>query len=585
MLVDRTMNQKFSSREIHAWRMAASVFWSIVFQFLFLLAYIFLIQVDIFHPYSSITNWFEIVTSFSVWLNIFPLTIIIFAQGIVCSKGYINGPLHCKTRFAMLRSIFSFRNVVMGSLHIFIGTAIALIYTSFSGDDLNSFNTICKREGNQTFAYHCFSEKRFFLVLGGFWIGLYYFISNYDFGSRSLIFPLIQQLKFIQVKTTFFQSIKQAMWDAIFPSILFLVMYYFRGGYVRSWFCNFLSTNMTSEPLDSILGLLNISVILYLWLFSSIFVVTLRQMEMLFNIHLTEYSVFPTTSLHSQNGYISLKEALGMSSVPIIQHLAFLDLFVLSEKDQRRREEIFSISQPGGHPHTWNGVLEECLKIILTFTKDLETISIEPVQNDISKPKNLSADIGLKHSHVYYSKNVRSLSATSVYDFSNDLPRTNFQQQFDELGKTIKDWINEKRSAFLKKSFVLYFVGELPERKLRFLLYQSQPIIWASQSLSLLVCASLTEDNYGVVQNNLNDIILALLKLKQALEKVPKQITSVKKSQGVESFDVQMRIALKSAVKRSIYKIAITFRDYIKEIGLTVEAQQQMLGFIACREV
>uniref|UniRef100_A0A1B6C4Z8 Nucleoporin NDC1 n=1 Tax=Clastoptera arizonana TaxID=38151 RepID=A0A1B6C4Z8_9HEMI len=578
------MDQELCSRELHAWRMAKAVFWNIIFQFFVLLTYVFFANVDFFHPYSSFKIWFEIASSFSVWLNIFPLTVIIFAQGIVCSKKYISKPPYNKTRIAKLTGIFSVNNIFLGCLHIFIGVAIAFVYTAFSKEELNSFTTICSEEGNNLFQYQCLSEKRLFLILGGFWIGLYYFIYDYVFGTKNLIFPPIQQKKFIQIKTTFLQNIKMAVWDSLFPSYLFLIFYYFRGGYVRSWFYNILYTNLNLKPLDSIFLFFNLSVLLYLWVFSSIFVFTLREMKMVFNIHLTEYIKFLTSPVpyFSQSGAITMKEALGMSNVPIVQHLAYLDLFILSEKDQIRRGDIFSISQPGGHPHTWNGIREECLKVIKIFTTSMENLT-EPQQNE-EKSKTEITNINKSFFHDCKSP-IRSLSSRSLCDYNiNDEIKTS-TQQFNDLWEIFQNWLDTKKSAFLNKPIIAYFLSDVPEKKIQYLVYQSQIVIWASQSLALLACASLKEDNYGVVQNNLCDIIVALLTLKQALEKIPKHLIGNKKSSGMECFNIQTKHALNSAVKRSIYKIAITFSGYIKDIGLSPETQRQMLGYVACREI
>ena len=117
----------------------------------------------------------------------------------------------------------------------------------------------------------CLVEKRFFLICGGIWIGLYYFLSGYIFGTRNLVFPPIQQYKFIQVKANFVQNIKQSMSDTLFPTLLFLVFYYLRGGYLRTNFCQLLSLNFIADPVDSLFGILNFRMILFLWFLSSLF--------------------------------------------------------------------------------------------------------------------------------------------------------------------------------------------------------------------------------------------------------------------------------------------------------------------------
>ena len=37
---------------------------------------------------------------------------------------------------------------------------------------------------------------------------------------------------------------------------------------------------------------------------------------------------------------------------------------MLAKQDVHRRAELFSLSQPGGHPHNWNNVSSECFNTL-----------------------------------------------------------------------------------------------------------------------------------------------------------------------------------------------------------------------------
>jgi nucleoporin NDC1 len=108
-------------------------------------------------------------------------------------------------------------------------------------------------------------------------------------------------------------------------------------------------------------------------------------------------------------------------------------------------------------------------------------------------------------------------------------------------------------------------------------------VIWAIQGLSCLAAASFKEDRYGVVQKDLPAIITSLLQLKQALDRLQK-VGNYKRSQKSEHYDVKMKAALRSAVKRSLYTISITFGDYVKELPLTKEVLQQIQQFLNFKE-
>ncbi|EMP33587.1 Nucleoporin NDC1 [Chelonia mydas] len=56
---------------------------------------------------------------------------------------------------------------------------------------------------------------------------------------------------------------------------------------------------------------------------------------------------------------------------PIIQFLALQDLMLLSQYSPVRRQEVFSLSQPGGHPHNWTAISKECLTLLSDLTQKL----------------------------------------------------------------------------------------------------------------------------------------------------------------------------------------------------------------------
>ena len=59
----------------------------------------------------------------------------------------------------------------------------------------------------------------------------------------------------------------------------------------------------------------------------------------------------------------ALIEAMKQEKSPLQRHLAFDDLVRLSADSKERREDLFSLSQPGGHPRNWDGVSSAALKV------------------------------------------------------------------------------------------------------------------------------------------------------------------------------------------------------------------------------
>ena len=59
----------------------------------------------------------------------------------------------------------------------------------------------------------------------------------------------------------------------------------------------------------------------------------------------------------------ALIEAVKQEKSPLQRHLAFDDLVRLSADSKERREDLFKLSQPGGHPRNWDGVSSAALKV------------------------------------------------------------------------------------------------------------------------------------------------------------------------------------------------------------------------------
>ena len=159
----------------------------------------------------------------------------------------------------------------------------------------------------------------------------------------------------------------------------------------------------------------------------------------------------------------------------------------------------------------------------------------------------------------------------------------NIQAEREPLVQILKLRLTQIVDMLCKKPGISFIFGEIPDAKVRYYLAQAQPIIWTVQGLSQLTAASIKEDTYGVVQKDLPEILTVLLQLKQALDKL-QRIGNYKKSHKIDYFELKMKSALRSAVKRSLYCICIEFGDYVKELKLTKDVFQQLQPFLLFRE-
>lgn len=166
-----------------------------------------------------------------------------------------------------------------------------------------------------------------------------------------------------------------------------------------------------------------------------------------------------------------------------------------------------------------------------------------------------------------------------IRSLSNMTEPTASPQQPAVLCKVIDRRLETLRNTLRNIPGIFYFFGEQKTAKTCYLLSsQSQQIVWISQALASLAAHSIKEDQFGVVQNDLPLIIRTLLQLKQVVDKVGSIQLDVKKID-------RNYVALKAATKRSLYRIANAFADYLNDIVLEPNDVKALQGFVNYREV
>lgn len=570
-------------REIILLKVIEAACWSCALQAASLITVFFLLNFNPWHPILWIERTLNRSLSMRTWLYFCPICLAICMQSIMFCKDFMVVGRYFRMRFAAYYNMFSFHNLIMGTLYTVTGGLMTWLHVPLLKEKYGEMYVACSTDGNEM----CVVEAYLFLILNGFWIGIYFFVNDYVFGLKTLFFPVVQQFKFLRVKAELQSLIKQAVIDALLPSVYFVALYYWNRGAIRGHVHNILECNIEDKSQDAMFGLMNISHLLYSWLFSSIFVFTTYNIKLMLRVQLTEHIVFPVTSVGGNSNCLTLHESLAMTDVPIIQYLGLLDLKVLAEKDYNRRQGLFTLSHPGGHPYNWTAVVEETLKLIRKFTEDINKANIEtqpvPESTEGSSPSQSSA--------VPSGEN----QGTSVFGLRNLLMRTqnmsdvslrqspsnivHFQSrpvnipQQSKL-RILKLYFVQALDLLCRKPGISFIFGDLPDAKVKYHLAQCQPVIWAVQGLSCLAAASFKEDHYGVLQRDLPAILTSLLQLKQALDRLHK-VGNYKRYLKLEHHHMQMKAALRSAVKRSLHTICIKFDDCVKDL-VTNEYSQQI---------
>lgn len=560
------------------WAIASSIF----VQFIFMSCVILITNLSLTSPLSWLKDTWDMITCFQMWSYFMVLAGVIIFQGIVCSKNYLKSPSFTDTRFSIFCSLFTPHNFMIGCIYIVIGAVLVWLHLSLEDGNYSYLKKPCKKIDGS-----CLVEEYLFLQIGGIWTGFYYFTKTNIFGFKNLQFSIIPELKYCQVKRGINNVLPTAMTSALLPSIYYTVFYYFCGQYIRKITTTMLFINFEDESLDQLSKLINISLIFHTWLYATLFALTMNSMHLLFQAHLTEWMPFEVgQNIYNNNcPSITLPEALSMNSVPIIQHLGYLDLFNIAQKDKQRRAQLFTLSQPGGHPYNWNGIIEKCVELLKKYSDDINDICSgkQDVNNTIVTNSVASVNIVDKQ----FSYNMRSLT-TQASSIASTISESDIVNSTPTIGKFIGDLLSTTKqniiTYLLSKPIIFYFFGTQNNSKIQNLLANGQPIIWATEAISSLVVCSIEEDQYGIAQKDLPRIVELLLSLKQSLDNLHKMNLLMRKTSYDDKKKGQMLLSLRSATKRSIYKITMAFKSYINDLGFEQNIKDQLQNFINCRE-
>lgn len=310
-------------------------------------------------------------------------------------------------------------------------------------------------------------------------------------------FPIIQTTKY----SMFMAKLSVIIFKSIKKSIIYL-------------FFIFISLYTIEPKLCSdiyFFGILWRSILLVVYLFHSF--------EYILYIIMTERVIFPIMT-RTEDGN-SLLNALN-SDNKIIQSLALYDLYKITIQDVNRRKDIFGLSVAGSVPRSWIVIFHYCLNNIkhqIDFNNIVEHAT----------PKII---------------NQRTIQNARLIQINGDSIN-------DKDGKIIN-----KQEFFEKFRMYNYLFELLNVEKT---LEELEITVWCCYILSNLAVVSLKEDEYGVIREQLGEIIGTILDLKNKVDLQRKHFDS-QKSKNIKY--------LKTHINTCVVMLALNFATYANDIGL-----------------
>ncbi|KAL2772519.1 nucleoporin NDC1 isoform 2 [Daubentonia madagascariensis] len=318
------------------WRIVASIVWSVLLLPICTTVFIIFSSIDLFHPIQWLSASFNDLYSSYVIFYLLLLSVVIIIISIFNVEFYT----------VITKGQYSF-----------------LVVPCTSTESLDS-----------PAAQNCLNEYHLFFLLAGAFMGynysLLYFVNNMNY----LPFPIIQQYKFLRFRRSLLLLVKHSCVESLFLIRNFCIVYYFLGHIPKAWISTAMDLHIDEQfhrPLDTVSGLLNLSLLYHVWLCGVFLLMTWYISWILFKIFATEAHVFPVQPPFAEESDECLPKVLNSNPPLIIKYLALQDLMLLSQYCPSRRQEVFSLSQPGGHPHNWTAISRECLNLLNDMTQKL----------------------------------------------------------------------------------------------------------------------------------------------------------------------------------------------------------------------
>uniref|UniRef100_A0A671PFQ1 Nucleoporin NDC1 n=1 Tax=Sinocyclocheilus anshuiensis TaxID=1608454 RepID=A0A671PFQ1_9TELE len=591
-------------RKVVVWSAVSSIAWSVLLLPVTAAVFVLLSRFSLFHPIQWISECTSLLTASSSIFSLVVLCGVVLITGLFNLEFYTLVPSIPCSRMALLGTVLHPRQCVHSLVYCTMGMLVMWCASVTIGGRYSTLGIPCRGSGfnNCIPVVTCLNEYHLFLLLAGAFMGYSHSFLGVVQNMYYVSFQPIQQYKYPRFKGCLPMVVKCSVIQSLYSARNFAALYLFFGYAPKTWISSTLHLQIDSslQPLDSLTGLLEFSLLYHLTISGTFLYFTWYLTVLLFRIYVTEAYSFPVQSTFTEDAEQCLPKVLAETNTLVMKFFALQDLALLSQHSLSRRLEVFSLSQPGGHPHNWNAISRECLSLLSELTQRLvahqdavASNGIKPLQRDaLTAP--FTPDVDSPFSSPAIRRLVGQQEPLSPWFGTVQSPHI--------MRRGPKLWsASTGETARLKLTFTLSLNHgfslskmfssnvQLPEASSQALFADSQVHIWALQGLSHLVAASFSEDQFGVVQTTLPNILSCLVVLLEAVDrhfKLPH--ASSKPVRAVcrmgDSTYKTLRFALRAALKTAIYKITTTFGEHLNAVNISTEHRKRLQQFLEFKE-
>ncbi|XP_063075064.1 nucleoporin NDC1 isoform X2 [Engraulis encrasicolus] len=594
-------------RKVLCLRAEASIAWSILLLPITTALFVLLSRVSIFHPIQCISDALALLTASSSVFSLVLLSGVVVMMGILNFESHTVVPSIPCTRIAQLGKVLNPRQSFHSLVHAGLGMLVSWCAAVTIGGRYSTLVSACTQSESLDTNQMCLNEYHLLLLLSGAFMGYSHSFLGVLQNMEYVSFPVIQQYKYLRFKGALRHVVKCSAKQSLCSLRNFLLIYYFLGHVPKAWISTVLNLQEDSSlhALDTLAGLLDLPLFYHLWISGTFLLLTWHVQVLLFRIYISEAYSFPVQSSFPEETEDCLPKVLTCKDLPILKFLALQDLSSLSQHSAVRRWEVFSLSQPGGHPHNWNAISKECLSLLSELTQSL--VSHHDAVASNGRSRSSSAPTPSKGGSVpppagsegkaLSGSNLSYIPKYTHLRYISDVPSPMLWSSPTDpklvASPVQKPTQQPPPPAAEKPSFLSQWVQnrkeQLPEATSQALFADSQAHIWALEGLSHLVKASYTEDKFGVMQTTLPSILSTMLSLLEAVErhfKLPHASSKPARHacSMVDPTYKTLRFALRAALKTAIYRIANTFGQHLNDVHLSADHRKRMQQFLEHRE-
>nr|XP_032826780.1 nucleoporin NDC1 [Petromyzon marinus] len=373
----------FLQRELR-WRVAAAVAWAVLMLPAFTAAYLALARLDPLHPLLWVADTLSELASSHVLFTLTLLSLMLLLVSAFDSRNYTVVALVPCTPLGALAGAVSPHRVLHCAAHTVAGLLAAWCAVLTAGGAYRAPSITCGAQHSPV--GECLSERHLFVLLFGGFVGATYSFLYFHSHMYYVPFPAIQMYKYRRFRALLPRILTHSAAQSLRLLRYYCLLYFLLGKWPRGWVMAAFDLHLDSSVsrLDSVSGLLDVPLLYETWLAGAFVLLTWYLSWALLRIFSTEPHVFFVESSFPEEAEMCLPAVLASNPPSIVKHLALQDLSILAQYSPGRRQQIFSLSQPGGRPHTWTMVSSTCLSLLTELAHRLVARQDLPT-NQLSK--------------------------------------------------------------------------------------------------------------------------------------------------------------------------------------------------------